>query len=154
MLEVNVWGLSYYGVEVEVSRNQYEGIHPYEFVGYVLLFIQHAKGIFKVSGYSGSLLIEASLGSILGIPWLQLLYGGFLVEPGAKSELDDDVTFSIATSTDALDQRPDGIAMDILRRVFFSVNWPRAVQTADDAQRLLLSGYEFNSWPKPASLKT
>ena len=71
----------------------------------------------------------------------------------AGSELDDDVAFSITTTSEALRERPDGIAMDVLRYVLFSVNWPDLAETPQELEDLIRKGYTFNSWPEPANLR-
>jgi hypothetical protein len=154
ILEVDVWGSLYYGVELETGYpGDREGIHPYELVGYILLFIRHAGRIFQAMGYSGTLLIDVSLDSILGVPWMNPSYGGGVLA-GPNSELDDEIALSLATTGDALIQQPDGIALDIVRRVFFSVNWPGLVATPQSAEMLIRKAYDFNSWPMPTDLKT
>jgi hypothetical protein len=118
-----------------------------------MLFLKHSGRMFRAMGYSGPLLIEVSLNSILGIPWLNSMRGGSIVLAGPNSELDDDVAFSILQTSEALTQQTDGIAIDILRRIFFSVNWPALVDTPQNAERLIRNGYDFNFWPLPTNLK-
>jgi hypothetical protein len=157
LFEITVWGSIFYGVELETDHGrgntQLQGIHTYQVVGYVLLFVHHAAKMLKAVGCSGPLLIEVALGSILDLPWLEALYTT-LVRSNARSVLDDDLGFSIRTTVEELNRRPDGIAIEIVRRVFLSVNWPRLVENPQDSERLIRSGYNYNSWGSPTSLRT
>ena len=147
--EASVWGALFYAVELDTdhgpTKARMEGIHTYQVVGYILLFVRHAAKILRAIGYSGPLLIEVALGSILGVPWLRAAYG-VLMQSDVRSVLDDDVGFSIRTTAEELLRRSDGIAVEIVRRVFLSVNWPGMVDSAQECERLIRSGYEFNSW--------
>jgi hypothetical protein len=67
-----------------------------------------------------------------------------LTQPG--SALDNEISFSTSTSTDALHQNPDEIVMDILKYVFFSVNWPDCVSDDAKLRELVARGYAFNVW--------
>src|SRR4030081_3408558 len=102
-------------------------------------------------GYSGPIHIETTLASILRVPWLYSGLGGFMSStPG--SELDDDVAFSIASTSEAMRKGPDGIVMDILRYVLFSVNWPDLIEIPQTLENLVYRGYAYNSWPRPDKL--
>jgi hypothetical protein len=70
------------------------------------------------------------------------------------SELDDDVTFSVNTTTDALREKPDGVAMDVLRFIFFSVNLPDLIDPPQRLDELVRMGYGYNSWNPPGTLRT
>lgn len=152
IFEANIWGMVFYGTQIDGEHTTgTRAIHLYEFVGSVLIFVRQAAGLLQLLGYSGPVLIEATLASIRGVPWLYTQQGVWL-ESKAGSELDDDVSFSITTTTEGLRERPDGIVMDVLRYVFFSVNWPSLVQTPH-LENVLRSGYAFNSWQQPEKLK-
>jgi hypothetical protein len=151
IFEVNIWGMLFYGTKIDGDHNGTFGIHLYEFVGHVLAFIKHAGDMLPKLGYSGPILVETALASVLGVPWLYAEQGGFPASrPG--SELDDSVEFSISTTSEALRDRPDGVAMDVLRYVFFSVNWPGLVE-GSNLENLVRFGYQYNSWPPPNNLR-
>lgn len=155
ILEVNVWGLLFYGTEIEYERKVSEqvhisGIHVNTLVGIVLVYMRHAQQIFRALSYSGSLLIRTSLNSIRGVQRLQSLDGFFDTRDG--SVLDDEVTFSIDSTTDELRERPDGVAISLLRNIFFSLNWPDLVSTMS-FEDVIRGGYQFNNWPFPAVLR-
>lgn len=151
IFEANIWGMVFYGTQVDGDHNGQKGIHLHEFVGSVLVFIRQGQALLQILGYSGPVLIETTLASIRGVPWLHSVQGLWVnSKPG--SGLDDDVTFSITTTTEELRERPDGIAMDLLRYVFFSVNCPAFVE-APTFEAVVRSGYEFNSWRQPEKLK-
>lgn len=144
-------GYAFYRTQIDDDHNGTWGIHLYQFVGTVILFICHADEMFRAMGYSGPVLIETVLDSILAVPWL--LPRGSWLSPGRGSEVDSRVEFSIATSTDLLSEKPDAIAMDILRYVFFSVNWPDLVGVPQQHEELIRCGYRYNSWPSPEKLR-
>ena len=153
IFEANIWGMLFYSALVEDEQKApssaakaTSAIHLYEFVGYVLVFLRHAAKMLRELGYSGPIDIETTLASILGVPWAYMEMGHWLeFRPG--SELDDNVTFEIATSTEALHENPDLVAMDVFRFVFFSVNWPGLIDTPDKLENLVRAGYTYNSWP-------
>ncbi len=150
IFEANIWGMLFYGTQIDGNHSGQIGIHLYEFVGSVLIFIRHAANLVHALGYSGPILIEMTLGSIRAVPWLYPCEGFLESKPG--SELDDEVAVSITTTSEALRERPDGLAMDLLRYVFFSVNWPTLVELTN-LETAVRGGYAFNYWPRPESLR-
>ena len=152
LLEANVWGMLSYAVAIGEQRTNeqrevFSGIHTPQFLGLVLVFLRHAARMAGALKLMGPLHIEVLLQGIRGIPWLHFPRG--FSEHGSHSELDDTVTFSLATTTDALEHDQERLAMDVLRLVFFAINWP---DTADDPQKLaalLKDGYEYNMWRPP-----
>ena len=152
ILEVNVWGLLFYGARIDGDHGGHQGIHLYEFVGTVLLSIRYAAMSLKALGYSGPILIQIALTSIRGIKWLYADQGMLVGMPSSKdgSELDDEVAFEITSTTAAL-ENPDRIAADVLRTVFFAVNWPDLVEEQNLTVQIR-NGYSFNNWPQPQKL--
>ena len=151
IFEANVWGMLFFCTKIEGDHNGTHGIHLYELVGLILAFIRHAEKMLGSLGYSGPIVIETALTSILNVQWLHAPSGMLVTQPG--SELDEDVAFSITSTREALRERPDGIAMDILRYIFFSVNWPELIDSQEKLERLVRKGYEFNFWQQPDNLK-
>ncbi len=152
IFEVNVWGLLFYAVQIESTHGEIEGIHPFELVGYVLVFIEHAAKMLNALGYSGPILIDAALRSILNAMWFRTYQGG-VISADTGSELDDVVDFSVSTTSEALTKRPDAVAMEVLRYIFLSVNWPGMVETSKELENLIRIGYQYNFWPKPTTLR-
>jgi len=74
-------------------------------------------------------------------------------ETGPKSELDDEVSFTIAITSEALREKPDGVAMDLLRYVFFAMNWPDVADSPENLAELMRAGYKYNGWRVPTKLK-
>lgn len=144
ILEANVWGLLFYGTQIEDDTQAKGGIHLYHLVGCVLLFLRHAAGMLRVLGCVGPLLVEAQLKSVLGLPWL-FAPSGF-VQSKKGSELDDDVSLSIETTSEALQENSDRIAGDLLQQIGFSLNWPEIADTPERLQVLVKSGYRYNAW--------
>lgn len=146
------WGMLFYATKIDGDHNGTLGIHLPEFVGYVLVLIRHADKMLHALVYSGPIFIEVALASILGVQWIYFQDPGFpSTRPG--SELDDDVAFSVPTTSEALHDTPDRVAMKLLRYVFFSVNWSDLVDTQQKLDHLVRQGYAFNSWPSPADLR-
>lgn len=147
--EGSIWGSLFYGTgifDAAEGEHRPEGIHLYSVVGHIMLFLRHAHVMLKAMGYSGPVDIETTLASTLGIPWLygDHLYSGVFSKAG--STLDADVKFSVSTTTDVLDQNPDSVAMDVLRYVFFSVDWADQVDTPEKVANLVRYGHVFNGW--------
>lgn len=148
----DVWGTLFYGVEIGRQQSAAANIHLPQFVGDVLISILHAGGMLGMMGYSGSIVVDICLTSVLGIGWL-LPYYDHVLAPMGGSELDDRISFSIGTTGEALRDRPDGVAMDVLRVVLFSVNLSQLVRTKDKLEDLVRAGYEFNRGSRPDSLR-
>lgn len=53
--EVNTWGQLYYATEVEQAGSDLtpNSINLYAFLGYLLVFLAHAQGVFQDLGYNG-----------------------------------------------------------------------------------------------------
>jgi hypothetical protein len=107
------------------------------------VFIQHAGKMLQALGYVGPIHVEMALDSLLGTRWLNPQLGGFFAErPG--SALDDDVRLSLETTSEALLDQPDGVVIDLLRYVFFAVNWSGLVETQEKLENLVRVGHEFS----------
>ena len=147
MFECNVWGLLFYCTPIADEHYQVGwGIHLYEFVGHVLLFLHHAGKMLDALGYSsGPILIQVALSSLAGTPWLYSQGGMPVMFPKQGIQLDNDVSFSIPTTSEALMAKPNVVAMDVLRYVFWAVNWP-SLSEPQMLEVLMRSGYSFNSW--------
>jgi hypothetical protein len=158
IVEANVWGLLFYGVQIEDDhyaggQQNIRGIHLNQFIGSILVFIYHAQEMIQGLGYSGPLLVETALTSLRNVQWLFSPGGNPWIETKAGSVLDDDVTFSIDTSSDELRERPDGVVMNILRYIFFSVDWPGLTEPLK-LEQMVRNGYTYNSWGQPKDLRT
>lgn len=151
-LEANTWGMLFYATEIELETENFEGIHLYHFLGQLLVFLEHAGLVLSEVGYNGPLKLDMKLEALRGAKWVYA-EGGFMRTAGPSSELDDDVEFSIETTTQDLQQRRDAVGMDLLRVIFFAVNWPDAVTAPDALAELIRGGYNYNLWQRPANLK-
>jgi hypothetical protein len=143
-LEANTWGMLSYATSIAERGGRFEGIHVSQFLGYILVFLEHARVTMHAQGLAATLRIDLVLQGVRGVPWVQFPRG--FAETGAHSVLDDTVAISITSTTDALNNGRDQLARELLRYVFFAINWPG---TADDAQKLdnlVLAGYQFNGW--------
>ena len=106
----------------------------------------------KAFGYSGPLRLETFLSSVRRVEWLDFPKGVPSRQPG--SELDDDVEFSISLASEDLSERPDGVVMDVLRHVLFSVNSSDKADTPEQLELMVRLGYQFNCWSIPSKLRT
>jgi hypothetical protein len=149
LFEANIWGLFFYGTQIDMNQRGTTGIHAYHLAGYIVAALRHASFMWRLLNYSGPVLIETSLASILGVDWLTSGGGSMMISrPG--SELDDDVSFSVASSTDAMSASPDDVEKQILRSVFFSANLAEMVDTPQKVEGLRRQAYEYNFWPRPS----
>jgi hypothetical protein len=151
LFEVNIWGMLFYAMRIQTNEDGAVGIYLYRVVGSVSLFIRHAARMLQSMGYSGPVVLETSLLSIRGVLWHYELRGAPRVHSGAP--LDSDVRFEVSTSAQALLEKPDGVAMDVLRMLMFSVNLPDQVHTPEKVEKLLRDGFIFNDWPPIQELK-
>ena len=64
------------------------------------------------------------------MPWLNIQYGS-LVLAGPKSELDDEIVFTGATSLEEILVRRDDVVWNVVERLFYSVNWPNFIESRE-----------------------
>jgi hypothetical protein len=140
-------------MRLDDKENRFEGILLAQFIGSVLLFIEHGGKLLREIGYVGPVAVETILGSILKMPWRYFRHSFLDQSTHAGSELDNDVVLSIPTSTDALLQKPDGIVAEIIRQVLFSINAPGLVDSQQNIESLVFQGYNYNDWQKPDRLR-
>jgi hypothetical protein len=150
IFEANVWGLLYYVAELEEKSytEKLSGIHLYAFVGHLLVFLQHGNEVFRRTGMSGSILVEASLSSIIERQWVH----AEAVAPGypsfgvnrPMSLLDDAFGISLSTTVENLREEPDEIAAELLRQILFALNWSDLVDSEAKLKVLLDQGRTFN----------
>jgi schlafen family protein len=149
-LEANVWGMVFYARsldEMEYPQNL-SGIHVYAFVGHLLAFLQHARDLFHMTGLAGSILVQASLKSVRERNWLyaKVIAQGLAPIGAIKptSGLDDSFDLSLSTTTEYLREKLDEVAIDLLRSIFFSMNWADLVDSQKKLEVLVQQGHEFN----------
>jgi hypothetical protein len=92
-----------------------------------------------------------TLKSIRGVPALWYLYGSAATN-GPASELDDEVSFSLETTQDMLNEDFNQVATHLLRYAFFAINLPDSVDSPQRLAELLGAGYEYNFWELPPGL--
>jgi hypothetical protein len=154
IFEANIWGMMFYSTKIAESDNpeQTLGIHLYRVVGTILLFVRHAATMLNALGYSGPIHIEMRLSALRGVPWLHnFALGSAEMYREGGSELDDEFEFSIPTVKEVLCEKPDSIVMEMLRYIFFSVNWSDLIDTQPKLETLLRTGYQYNFWYSPDS---
>jgi hypothetical protein len=150
LFEANIWGMAFYGTQIDVNEHGSTGIHTYHFAGYILAALRHSAHLLTLVGYRGPLTVEVSLASILGVPWLTAPHG--YLRSGPASELDDDVTFSITTSTDEMCADSSDLTRAVLRSAFYAVNLAELVDTEAKLEGLRHQAYRYNYWRQPSSV--
>jgi len=151
MLEVNTWGMVFYASELYDKNDHYTGMHVYKFLGELLVFLEYAGQVLGDVGYVGPLRLEMRLESLLDARWVYA-ESGFLTN-GSASELDDNVTFFLETTTQALTSKRDALVIDLARYSFFATDWSEMATCHMSIERLVMTGYEYNSWAKPSQLR-
>jgi len=149
-LEANVWGMVFYATRLDEEEHpgNLSGIHLYEFVGHLLIFLKHANDLFLLTGLVGSVLIEASFHSVRERKWVyahQPIPG--MVPIGTTrpaSGLDDEFALSVPTTVEHLCENPDEVAIEILRSIFFSLDWGSLVDSQEKLGTLIQQGRRFN----------
>jgi hypothetical protein len=166
MIEATIWGMFFYGTTLLIERTigkydsrpretlpqeSYRGIHLSGLVGYLLVFLKHANEMLSLWPNEGPLSIDIRLSGILDIAWIYTEDN--LMYEGPVSELDDDFSFPLPTTTAALRDQADALAMSILQYILFGMNWPDRASDPDVLGRLVRHGYNYNGWGIPAELK-
>ena len=145
LLEVNIWGMLSYSAAIgEAIEHRYTGIHTPEFIGLVLVFLEHANQTLHGLGVNSSLKITTSLMGLRGIPWLRFYHS--VPQRGGSSELDNDVSFELCISTEELAANRDVVAKNVLRLIFLSINWAKAADSPEKLDDLVRVGREYNLW--------
>jgi hypothetical protein len=123
----------------------------HSFLGNLLVCLRHAREISRRVGIVGALRVEMIIDGIRGVPWIYAKHNR--AEKGPSSLLDNATSFVLEISSEDLLCRTDGVAMDIIEQVFFSMNWPQLVGNRDGLRNLIHHGYLFNSWGEPNELE-
>lgn len=151
LFEANIWGMVFYCTRIHGEHYKQTGIHLYEVVGDVILFLTHASAVLGAMGYQGPLVIETTLSSLLGAQWLYPM-NRIALHARKGAEVDDEVSFSTASTTEELSAKLDAVAMEVLRTILFAVNSPDLVRSTN-LEALMRCGYEFNSWDVPEQFR-
>jgi hypothetical protein len=61
------------------------------------------------------------------------------------SGLDDAFGLSVSTTVENLREKPDDVAIELLRSIFFSLNWSDLVDTQAKLVDLIQKGHGFNN---------
>src|SRR5882762_6242594 len=150
LFEANTWGMLFYVTKLDEKEytEQLSGVHAYSFVGHLLLFLQHANDIFGLIGLTGPILVEASLQAIRECKWVYSasIAEGFPAFATTKliSGLDDGFGLSVPTTVENFREKPDDVAIELLRSIFFSLNWSDMVDTQAKLEDLIQKGHRFN----------
>lgn len=144
--ELNVWGLAYYGLQLETKHHDTEGVHTFELAGTILLYLRHAATMYAQLGYSGPILVRVNLRSILDVPLIHAMDG--FTQVGSSSPLDSGLKLSIDTTTQLLAENTEGIAKELYQSIYFAVNWPQLVDTDKNRESVLDRAYQYNNWKR------
>ncbi len=150
LLEATVWGHLTYAseMEFEVKAGGPSGIHLNHFLGQVLVFLEHAKQLLLRSGFLGELEFGLELRCIKRVKWVSFPDG--FPEEGPASLLDSATSFDLQIPSNRLFENRDEVAADLLREIFFALNWAEVAATEWQLQQLLVSAYKYNFWQPPA----
>jgi hypothetical protein len=151
-LELNTWGLLFYGHNIYFDQSQQvnsstapRGIHLYSLIGHILVYLEHFRSIFQKIGFEGSLLIRVRLDKIRGI---SLLYSdgwnGLSANPA--SPLDDDFEFEMLTDSCRLLGDRDGLTVELIKVLLYALNQHDTAINDQSIMKLIAAGYWFNSW--------
>lgn len=143
-LEATIWGTLFYATPIAEQRPEYTGIHTNGFIGHVLVFLRHALNLLTRIGYSGPVHTELVLHNIRDIPWISFPDG--FAEIASSCQLDNTVTFTLETTTADLQQGPNAFTGELLRLVFFAMNWPDIADSPEKLEAIITTGYEYNFW--------
>jgi hypothetical protein len=148
--EANVWGMVFYAmrlVEKEYTEHA-TGVHLYAFVGHLLLFLKHASDVFRAIGLVGPIFVDASLRGIRDGQWVFAKSIAMGIAPIAANKpisvLDESFGLSVATTVEDLREKPDEVVAELLRSIFFSLNWSDLVDTPTKLETLINQGEEYN----------
>ena len=149
LMEANIWGQLTYSCEIEDvigrERRQIAGIHLHTLLGYILVFLEHARTIYRNIGFIGPLLLRTLLKRVQGKPFVHFPRGNHPM-PGPASRIDDEISFDISFSATKLDQQRDEIAGDLLKTLLFSLNWPTQGGNSSAITGLLDDAANYNFW--------
>jgi hypothetical protein len=151
LAEITQWGHLFYGVEFEEAyhdnpRDKNEvarGIHSNAFVGYLLIFLEHARSALKLLGYEGPLVVTLRMVRIRGMPFLAFSYN--TPEPVGGAPFDDTLSIEVETSTRALEGNLKKVMGEIARMVFFALNWPSQALGDGAVEQIIKKGEYYNT---------
>ncbi len=98
----------------------------------------------QLSEFAGNLQVHLEMRNVRGVSWISYLSG--FPEEGPKSKFDSHVGLDLDLPHTRLLESRDDVAADILREVFFALNWADVAATPAHLDRLLKSAYEYNMW--------
>ncbi len=147
ILEFNVWGLMFYASEIQRQEDLYNGIHLYLFVGNLCVFLKHAKLLMDAYDVMSDMSIELRFNGLRGVPWIYVEHNSPI--EGPSSLLDDSILIKLDVSASDVRDRTDGLAMDLLDNILFSMNWSQLVGDRERLRDLLRAAYEYNMWELP-----
>jgi len=144
--QADIWGHLYYAAEVERVDPETGGensIHTYSMLGYLLVFLEHARVIYEVLGYNGTLNIHFCLEHVLDRHFWRAPQDGASIP---ASCLDDTIEFFADSTGERLHTDRNGVARDLIRRLFFAANVPWVAKSEQAAQQMISYGYTYNMW--------
>jgi len=149
LVEANVWGQLMYSLEIEHLMgnvgHQVSGIPLRDFIGHILVFFEHGRTIYRKIGFDGQLLIRLLFKRIQGKPFITIPFPDF-PETGPASPIDDEISLDFSCSTLRLTEQRDEVVGDLLRLIFFALNWPQQGADPKNISDLLDAAKDYNSW--------
>ncbi|TQV80248.1 AlbA family DNA-binding domain-containing protein [Aliikangiella coralliicola] len=148
IMEFNIWGLMFYAMEIQEEYDEYSGIHLYQFLGNICVFLRHAKMLMASHDINLDMSIELDFEGIRGVPWIYARTNNPV--EGPSSLLDDRFGIKLDVTAADIKNRSDGVAMELLDNILFSMNWPELVGDREQLRELLQQAYRFNFWDIPS----
>lgn len=131
LVEANVWGQLTYFFEIEylvgAEGREVAGINLLSLHRYINVYLDYARTVYRELGYNGSLLLRALLKRVQRKPFIYSLSRN-VPEIHPASRIDDEISLEISSSAVRLNEQKDEVAGDLLKVLFFSLNWPEKGQ--------------------------
>jgi hypothetical protein len=148
--EASVWGHLFYACEIEHltgdnPATQVAGIHLYAFVGHILVFLEHARRVYRKLGYDGPIQLRTNLRGIRGKRFMHFP-NDHTTELGPSSRLDDAIDIELTVMGTRLEAERDAVVGDLFRLLFFAMNWAERANEPSLIRDLLNKAAYYNFW--------
>lgn len=150
-VELNGWGQVSYFFEIEYLLNKESSkvpsIHLNALLGHILVSLAHSGKFYRNLGFNGSLLLRTLMMRVRGKAFTHYPHGN-VAFTGPASRIDDEITIDISIPATRLIEHRNGVAADLFKLLFFSLNWAGAASDEAAVADLLNGAAKFNHWPE------
>lgn len=149
ILELNVWGLIHFVELIEWDKSESEvlGIHLNCFLGHLLAVLRWSALVHDKYDLRTPIRITMSLSGIADVPWLH--FPDRKAKAAGASPFGDEVELTLDVESGIRQQDVPGIVDELVKRLFFAMNWPGAAENIDDRRELFKFGCDYNFWRVP-----